>query len=156
LREVLRHDRFSEAVKLHRELTGSDLLAAKSSVERIQTSLGITKARLARWQELAEPALITAVTLAIISIAWSLPSSAAYTLTLGRTSSLEPWLSSETGRPADTPRSRQMMSMKKTWCCRPSDQLLNAAVAQSAGGGAQRRQNLPLTPFCPSSSFDLQ
>jgi hypothetical protein len=39
---------------------------------------------------LAEPALITAVTLAIISIAWSLPSSAAYTLTLGRTSSLEP------------------------------------------------------------------
>ena len=88
--EVLRHDRFSEAVKLHRELTGSHLLAAKSSVERIQTSLGITKARLARWQELAEPALITAVTLAIISIAWSLPSSAAYTLTLGRTSSLEP------------------------------------------------------------------
>jgi len=31
--EVLRHDRFSEAVKLHRELTGSHLLAAKSSVE---------------------------------------------------------------------------------------------------------------------------
>jgi len=88
--EVLRHDRFSEAVKLHRGLTGSHLFAAKSSVERIQTSLGITKARLARWQELAEPALITAVTLAIISIAWSLPSSAAYTLTLGRTSSLEP------------------------------------------------------------------
>ena len=34
--EVLRHDRFIEAVKLHRELTGSDLLAAKSSVERKQ------------------------------------------------------------------------------------------------------------------------
>ncbi len=27
--EILRHDRFIEAVKLHRELTGSDLLAAK-------------------------------------------------------------------------------------------------------------------------------
>jgi len=64
--EVLRHGRFSEAVKLHRGLTGGQLLAAKSSVERIQTSLGITKARFARWQELAEPALITAVTLAII------------------------------------------------------------------------------------------
>ncbi len=44
--EVLRPDRFIEAVKLYRELTGSDLLAAKSSVERIQTSLGITKPRL--------------------------------------------------------------------------------------------------------------
>ena len=88
--EVLRRDRFIEAVKLHRELTGSDLLAANSSIERIQTSLGITKPRLSRCQKLAEPALIVAVTLAIISIAWSLPSSAAYTLTLGRTSSLEP------------------------------------------------------------------
>jgi hypothetical protein len=112
--EVLRHDLFIEAVKLHRELTGSDLLAAKSSVERIQTSLGITTPRLSRSQELAEPALIIAVTLAIISIAWSLPSSAAYTLTLRRTSSLP-----------------------------------TVAVAQSAGGGTQKRQNLPLDTLLP-------
>jgi hypothetical protein len=43
-----------------------------------------------------------------------------------------------------------MMSMKKTWCCPAFRPIApTAAVAQSAEGGAQKRQNLPLDTLLP-------